>query len=300
MLNLTFNTSGDLLIKGLSAFWAQQCQGLIRWFAMTAFLSLPVTAFPQTTEIVQGLRFTEGPAVNTDGTLFFSDVPEWKIYTYSKKDGLSLYLDSTGGANGLYFDQEGNLVACAGKARELILIKPDKTIIKLAGSYKGKKLNSPNDLWIDKAGGIYFTDPRYGNTDDLEQDGMHVYYLSPDYKSLTRVINDMIRPNGIIGSNDGKKLYVVDQGAEKTWSYNITEDGILDGKRLFADCGSDGMTVDDDNNIYITCQNKVNSYTPLGVPLQSFEFETSTTNVTYHANKLYVTTQSGKVFRIDL
>jgi len=124
----------------------------------------------------------------------------------------------------------------------------------LADKYQNKRFNSLNDLWIDPKGGIYFTDPRYGNRDGMEQDGEHVYYLSPDRKRLIRVIDDMVRPNGVIGTPNGKLLYVADHGGKKTFAYkiNINNDGTLSNKKLFAPEGSDGMTIDNEGNIYLT------------------------------------------------
>ena len=122
----------------------------------------------------------------------------------------------------------------------------------LADKYDGKKFNSPNDLWIDPKGGVYFTDPRYGNREGMEQDGEHVYYLTPDRKTVIRVINDMVRPNGLIGTPNGKTLYVADDGAGKTYVYKINKDGTLTDKQLFAPEGSDGMTIDNKGNVYLT------------------------------------------------
>ena len=95
---------------------------------------------------------------------------------------------------------------------------PDGKVTALVDKYDDKPLNSLNDLWIDSKGGIYFTDPRYGNRDNLPQDGEHVYYLVPDRQKVMRVIDDMVRPNGLIGTPDGKKLYVTDHGGGKTFA----------------------------------------------------------------------------------
>jgi gluconolactonase len=122
--------------------------------------------------------------------------------------------------------------------------------------FEGKKLNGPNDLWIDPKGGVYFTDPfyrrNYWNRGPMEQDGQHVYYLAPDRRKVSRVAADFEQPNGIIGTPDGKRLYVSDIRAGKTYLYNINPDGTITGKRLFAEMGSDGMTMDEEENIYLT------------------------------------------------
>lgn len=197
-------------------------------------------------------KFTEGPAADAAGNVFFSDIPNNRIYKYSLDEKLSVFRENSGGANGLYFDSSGNLLACEGGGRRLVSISPQSQLTVLADSYQGKRFNSLNDLWIDPKGGVYFTDPRYGNRDGMEQDGEHVYYLSPDRKRLVRVIDDMVRPNGLIGTPDGKLLYVTDNGDGKTFAYAVNTDGTLSNKKLFAPEGADGMTIDDEGNVYLT------------------------------------------------
>ena len=114
----------------------------------------------------------------------------------------------------------------------LVSIDIDGKLTVLADKYDNKAFNSLNDLWIDPKGGIYFTDPRYGRSAKTEQDGEHVYYLSADGKKLIRVIDDMVKPNGLIGTANGKVLYVADPGADKTYVYSIKKDGTLSDKKL--------------------------------------------------------------------
>jgi gluconolactonase len=197
-------------------------------------------------------KFTEGVASDAEGNVFFSDIPNNRIHKWSVDGKLSAFRENSGGSNGLYVDKKGNLLACEGTGRRLVSIDPKNSVTVLADKYQDKRFNSLNDLWIDPKGGIYFTDPRYGPRDDMEQDGEHVYYLSPDRKKLIRVINDMVRPNGIIGTADGKLLYVADHGGNKTFVYTINKDGTLSNKKLFASEGSDGMTIDNEGNVYLT------------------------------------------------
>jgi len=200
-----------------------------------------------------GFTFTEGPAADESGNIFFSDIPNNRIHKWSLDGKLSTFRENSGGANGLFFDSEGNLLACEGGGRRLVSITTAGEVTVLADRYQGKRFNSLNDLWIDPKGGVYFTDPRYGrNRDDMEQDGEHVYYLSPDRKKLVRVIDDMVRPNGVIGTPDGRTLYVTDHGGRKTFSYAVNDDGSLSNKKLVAPEGSDGMTIDNEGNIYLT------------------------------------------------
>jgi gluconolactonase len=202
-------------------------------------------------------KFTEGPACDAQGNVFFTDQPNNKIYTWSVDGKLSVFHDSPGRANGLYFDSEGNLWACADEKNELWQISPDGHLSTVVvKDYQGKRLNGPNDLWFDSKGGIYFTDPFYKRDwwdhDTMPQPGQYVYYLTPDRKTLSPVATDLRQPNGIIGTPDGKTLYVADIGARKTYRYAIQPDGTLADKTLFCEMGSDGMTIDAEGNVYLT------------------------------------------------
>jgi len=133
----------------------------------------------------------------------------------------------------------------------------DGSYTVLVTGFGGKKLNGPNDLWVHPKGGIYFTDPLYkrnywSRNPEMQQEGEYVYYLSPDRITIVKVATDLKKPNGIIGTPDGKRLYVADIGDNKTYVYDIQTDGSLTNKTFFAPMGSDGMTIDDRGNIYLT------------------------------------------------
>lgn len=208
-------------------------------------------------KLAGGFGFTEGPAVDRLGNVYFTDQPNNKIHIRTIRGTLETFLENSGRANGLYFDHKGNLLACSDMDNELRSIAPDKSHTVPVPDYNGKKLNGPNDLWVHPGGGIYFTDPLYvrpywTRSPEMEQDGEHVYYLSPDRKTLVRVTSDLVKPNGITGTPDGKILYVADIGADKTFAYDILPDGNLANKRLFVKLGSDGMTIDNKGNVYLT------------------------------------------------
>jgi len=225
-------------------------------------------------------KFTEGVASDAEGNVFFSDIPNNRIHKWSLNGKLSTFRENSGGSNGLYVDKKGNILACEGGGRRLVSIDPKGNVTVLADKYQDKRFNSPNDLWADPNGGIYFTDPRYGQRDDMEQDGEHVYYLSPDRKKLIRVINDMVRPNGIIGTADGKLLYVADHGGNKTFVYTINKDGTLSNKKLFASEGSDGMTIDNEGNVYLTTK-VVAVYNSKGQKIESIAAPEEPANVCF-------------------
>ena len=231
-------------------------------------------------KLAGGFRFTEGPAADAKGNIFFTDIPNNRIHKWSLDGKLSTFRENSGGSNGLYFDKKGNLLACEGGGRRLVSITPKGEVTVLADKYQNKKFNSLNDLWPDRKGGIYFTDPRYGNRQGMEQDGEHVYYLAADRKKVIRVIDDMVRPNGIIGTPDGKLLYVTDHGGKKTFVYTINKDGTLSNKKLIANEGSDGMTIDNKGNIYLTT-NAVLVYNKEGEKIETIEVPEGPANVTF-------------------
>ena len=200
--------------------------------------------------------FTEGPACDREGNIFFTDQPNNRIMKWSTYNKLTLFGANFGRANGLYFDQKGNLISCSDEKNEVWSIAPNGKVTVLIKDFEGKKLNGPNDLWIAPNGGIYLTDPFYKRPwwdhQLSEQDGEHVYYLAPGASKLIRVVSDLEKPNGIIGTPNGKYLYIADIKGNKTWRYSINKDGTLADKKLFAELGSDGMTIDNKGNIYLT------------------------------------------------
>jgi gluconolactonase len=209
-------------------------------------------------KIGSGFIFTEGPAVDKMGNVFFTDQPNNSIVKWSANSGqLNIFSDDSGRANGLYFDQNGNLLACADMDNQIWSFSPDGKHKVLLDLYDGKKLNGPNDLWVHPNGGIFFTDPLYKRNywtrnPDRQQDGEHVYFMSPDGKKVERVETTLVKPNGIVGSANGKLLYVADIGGKKTYSYRINKNNQLIDKKLFAEMGSDGMTLDQKGNVYLT------------------------------------------------
>lgn len=234
----------------------------------------------QVQKLAGGFQFTEGPAADAKGNVYFTDIPNNRIHKWSLDGQLSTFRENSGGSNGLYFDKDGNLLACEGGGRRLVSIDAQGKVTSLIDKYQGKRFNSLNDLWIDRKGGIYFTDPRYGRRDGMEQDGEHVYYLSPDRKKVARVIDDMVRPNGVIGTRNGKLLYVADHGAGKTFVYEINKDGTLSNKKLFASEGSDGMTIDNRGNIYLTTR-AVAVYNKEGEKIETIDVPEGPANVCF-------------------
>lgn len=250
--------------------------------------------------------FTEGPACDREGNIFFTDQPNNRIMKWSIDNKLSLFGENFGRANGMYFDKTGNLISCSDEKNELWSIAPDGKVKVLVKDFEGKKLNGPNDLWIAPNGGIYLTDPFYKRPwwdhQSSEQDGQHVYYLAPGVSKLVRVVTDFKQPNGIIGTPDGKYIYISDIKDNKTWRYTINQDGTLSDKKLFAELGSDGMTIDNKGDIYLTGKG-VTVFNPDGVLIAKIPIEESwTANVCFGGKDrhLLFITASKSVYGIKM
>lgn len=200
--------------------------------------------------------FTEGPTCDAIGNVYFTDQPNNRILKWSNDGKLTTFMQPAGRANGMCFDTNGNLIACAEEKNELWSVAPDGKVTVIAGQYDGKPFNGPNDVWIAPTGGLYFTDPFYrrawGRHQQMPQEGQHVYYVTPDRKRIVRVVNDLKQPNGITGTPDGKRVFVADIGAGRTWAFDVHPDGMLTNKTLFCELGSDGMTIDEQGNLYLT------------------------------------------------
>jgi len=241
--------------------------------------------------------FTEGPTTDKKGNVFFTDQPNDKIWKYSTDGQLSVFMEKSGRANGLYFDKKGNLLACADEQNQLWSISPQGKVTVLLKDFKGKRLNGPNDLWQHpKTGAIYFTDPYYQRDywerKEPEITGEKVYFLAKG-KTEPIVLDETLKqPNGIIGTPDGKTLYVADIKDNKTYKYEINADGKLTNRQLFVPQGSDGMTIDNQGNIYLTGKG-VTVYSPAGEKIEHIPVPANWTgNVTFGGkdrNILFIT-----------
>jgi gluconolactonase len=231
------------------------------WSQTTAFFDstgIIASNFEGLMKIKQAFSFTEGPVADKGGKVYFTDQPNNKIWRYDPQTTvLWEFKKDAGRANGLDIDAKGNIIACADENNEIWSIDTRGHIVKvLLGKVDGKKLNGPNDLWIDRKGGIYFTDPYYQRDywtrTAPEMKEQNVYYLPKGATQPITVSNELVKPNGITGSSDGKYLFVADIGDNKTYKFQINADGTLSGKQLFVAQGSDGITLDNRGNFYLT------------------------------------------------
>ena len=221
--------------------------------------------------LADSYSFTEGPATDARGNVYFTDQPNNRIYRWDCESGeITLFTDQSGRSNGMYFDAQGNLIACADMDNQLWRFDMRSTSGRLLPQgrkngqaeilitdYRGKLLNGPNDVWISKDGGYYLTDPYlkrdyWTRSPERQQPVEGLYYLAPGSKQLLMLDSTLNQPNGIVGTPDGKHLYVAEAKENRILRYDILTDGSLTNRQVFANMGSDGMTIDDRGNIYLT------------------------------------------------
>lgn len=282
--------------------------------ALTALLLLPFTASAadiadlvagEPVKVVGECKFTEGPAWHPDGYLLFSDIPNNRIVRVNNDGSSSDWLTDSGGANGLMCNSAGDVYAAQGNAGQVALFRTGDNgkgeLVKvLANEYDGKPLNKPNDLALDTYGGLYFTDPNYGQ-DPADQPVEGVYYISVD-GTVTRVVDDLPRPNGVLVSADGKSLLVANINLAEIKKYDIEAPGKLSaGTVLFTGdkdldgYGPDGMTFDAQGNIFATYKS-VTVITPDGDLIGRIELPEKPANCAFGGDDnrtLYVTAQTS-------
>lgn len=272
---------------------------------------------------------TEGPV--WDGEyLYFTHIRASRIMRYDPRSGALIeWRTGTNRTNGLAFDADGRLFGCCSGGRSLVRFEPDGKMVTLADRVEGKKLNTPNDLAIDRKGRIWFTNPwNEGNIDPTERqelDNRSVLRADPQPDgsyTVTRVTFDTTQPNGILVSQDQSTLYVAESGYDakiprELRAYPIREDGSLgtyttlfswgaDAKGLHR--GIDGMCLDRDGNIVATAGWEVSGagpmiyvFTPRGRVLETHPVPANRpTNCCFGGadlTTLFVTTTQGHFFK---
>ncbi|CAN7266614.1 SMP-30/gluconolactonase/LRE family protein [Pseudoduganella sp. LjRoot289] len=219
--------------------------------------------------IKDGFNGTEGPLVLPDGSLIFTETPANRITRIAPDGSTSTYLDNTNGANGLAFNADGDLYAVQVQDARVGIIQPASSARTLAVRYEGESFGRPNDLVLDRKGGVYFTDSGPNANAPARPAGQPapakpaVYYISPE-GALTRLANDIERPNGIQLSPDENTLYVANTAGEYVLAYDITGEGKVGPRRNFAklegwrktdtgasSSGADGLAVDASGRVYV-------------------------------------------------
>ena len=272
------------------ATWPKRCE---EWMRTEGFLTMtkanegsPVAPGAVLVKLAGGFKFTEGPAPDADGNVYFTDQPNDRIHVWSTAGKLTTFMEPCGRSNGLAFDKSGTLWACADDKNELWKIDvktKEKTVV--VKDYGGKLLNGPNDVWVRDDGSAFFTDPYYKRPywtrGPKEQDKQAVYFVSADGKLSRADAGEITQPNGIIGTPDGKTLYVADIGANKTFVYDVEAGGTLKNRKPFCAQGSDGMTIDELGNVYFTLGKFVTIYDKAGKKLTAIDVPEGTTNVCF-------------------
>ncbi len=266
--------------------------------------------------IAEGFMFTEGPVWSKKGYLLFSDIPADRIYRWDEANGVSIFLYPSGKTNGLFFDQNGDLLMCQHEERQIAKYTAPDSYQAIINTYNGKRFNSPNDLVIKRNGAIYFTDPAWGLPEqekDLSKEIPYQGIFKFEKGTVTLLDETVSSPNGIIFSPDEKWLYVANlnkQTNEKNWlRYRVIKDGTLKGKKIFADAtasletGSpDGMTVDEKGNLYFTGPGGILIYDDGGTYLGLIRFPELPSNVCFgnaEGKTLFVTARTS-VYKINL
>lgn len=294
----------------------QQKQGILIIFSFVALLCFSCNSKQQSVfsemavpvKLASNYAFTEGPAADMHGNVYFTDQPNNKIYRWNcSSNAVSVFMEHAGRANGLYFNNIGKLVACADLHSQLWAIDTTtQQYVLLLDSVGQYKLNGPNDLWIDKQNGMYFTDPFYRREYRQNKEQLHpsenVYYLPFRAEAPVVVDSTLKKPNGIIGTPDGKTLYVADIGDNKTYKYSINTDGTLHSRSLFCETGSDGMTIDTEGNVYLTGHG-VHVFSASGDKIAHIAIdEPWTANVTFggEQNNILFITASQSVYTLKM
>jgi gluconolactonase len=256
------------------------------------------------TKLHTGFRFTEGPAADRQGNVYFTDIPNQRIHKVDADGKLSVFRENSNHANGLMLNAKGEIVACEGDGRVVAYSADGKSRRVLADTYDGKRFNAPNDLVIDKQGGVYFTDPFFGPRQPLPQGKTAVYYIAADGK-VSRLIDDLPLPNGVILSPDEKTLYVIPSGQAEMMAYPVEAPGKIGKGRVFCTLkqrqvggksGGDGLTVDEKGNLYITSGLGLQVFASDGKLLGIIALPETPANVTFGGKDLktlYVTARTS-------
>ena len=230
------------------------------------------TADGKATLVSDGYKFTEGPAVDAQGNVFFTDQPNDRILKVDLDGKVTEFMKPAGRSNGMFFAPDGKLIACADEKNEMWEISADKSHRVLFGKFEERKLNGPNDVWIDSNSTMYFTDPYYQREwwehKSKPQNKQSVYRVDRDGANVTLMDDTLVQPNGIVGDSKRRLVFVADIGASKTYQYTIAKDGSLLDRKQFCASGSDGMTIDEQGNLYLTGKKGVMVFNKDGKEIQ--------------------------------
>ena len=262
-------------------------------------------------KLYTGCRWAEGPAYFPAGRyLVWSDIPNDRMLRYDECDGsVSVFREPANNTNGHTVDREGRLVSCEHRGRCVSRTEANGTRTVLADNWRGKKLNSPNDVVVKSDGSIWFSDPSYGIDSQYEGDAApseigasHLYRVDPASGAVEAVVTDFVQPNGLAFSPDESLLYVADTGASHKENgprhirrFKLGSDGrTLSGGEVFATCGHglfDGFRVDAAGHLWSSAGDGVHCYAPDGTLLGKIKVPEVVANVQFGGrkrNRLYI------------
>jgi len=259
--------------------------------------------------IADGFQFTEGPVwYEAEKCLLFSDIPADTIHKWTQAKGLEVWRKPSHNTNGNALDHQGRVVSCEHSGRQVSRTNKDGKVEILCSTYKGKRLNSPNDACVAKDGTIWFTDPPYGiKPDQSEQEANYVFRLDPGAKEPVAVASDFARPNGICLSPDGKILYVAnsDRAVHHIRRFRIKADKTLEGGEVFCTIrpgGPDGIRCDCQGRLYSSAGDGVQVFSPEGKRIGRIVTPQSAANLAFGGPEfktLFITARST-VWAVDL
>jgi len=234
--------------------------------------------------IKSGFQGTEGPIALPDGSVIFTETPANRITKIDKDNNVTTFLENTNGSNALAFDTKGRLITVqtVPGSTKVGVVYPKGSEATLADNFEGKPFGRPNDLVVDKKGGVYFSEPGAAAAPGAPPPATPplpptVYYIPPGGKIIK--VADGFRPNGIQLSRDEKTLYVNNTGGEYLLAFDIQSDGTLKNRRDFAKyekvtrtesgvtSGADGLAIDNEGRIYIATPSGIQVFSEQGKQL---------------------------------
>ena len=245
--------------------------GLLVGSGSAAALELDALIAPGTRAEVlgTGYGFSEGPAADAEGNVYFSDGKNDSIHLYRPGRGVTVFVNDSTDANGMMFNADGELVVCEGAAFRVVAFNTATRTKRVLVGDGPRQFNEPNDLAVDRRGGFYFTDPNYKHRGQEPIKKQDVYYGSP--RGKVKRVSDVCRtPNGILLSADGKTLYLADCTAGVIYKYDVPSPGKLANETRWIELGAhpDGMTQDARGNLYFACGRAgIKVYTQKGKPI---------------------------------
>lgn len=260
--------------------------------------------------LFDGCRWAEGPVwFNDGGFLVWSDIPNNRLLRWVPELGVGVFRANSNYTNGNTRDREGRLVSCEHGGRRVTRTEPDGTLTVIADGYRGKKLNSPNDVVVKSDGTVWFTDPTYGIMSDYEgykaepeQDGCYVYRVEPRTGEIAVVVDDFAKPNGLAFSPDEKFLYIADSGSSHDPDgphhirrFEVREDGTLASGEVFCEVSPgvpDGFRFDIDGNLWTSAKDGVHCFSREGELIGKIRLPTMVSNLTFGGpkrNRLFIT-----------